>query len=70
MTRREQCNFILHILIPAIEEEGLTIKTHRDGELTLSASGSITANFIQNLRQHCIDEIQRKSVPASPYGVL
>ncbi|EGZ5754925.1 hypothetical protein ACTS35_18485 [Citrobacter freundii] len=70
MTRREQYSFILHVLLPAIENEGLTIKTRRDGELTLSASGSVTVNFISNLRQHCIDELQRPSVPSSPYGYL
>ena len=42
MTRRDQYSFILHVLLPAIENEGLTIKTRRDGELTLSASGSVT----------------------------
>lgn len=36
MTRRDQYSFILHVLLPAIENEGLTIKTRRDGELTLS----------------------------------
>ncbi|MCW1829588.1 hypothetical protein OLZ31_22340 [Enterobacter asburiae] len=70
MTRREQYSFILHVLLPAIENEGLTIKTRRDGELTLSASGSVTVNFISNLRQHCIDQLQRPSVPSSPYGYL
>ena len=70
MTRREQYSFILHVLLPAIENEGLTIKTRRDGELTLSASGSVTVNFISNLRQHCIDELRRPSVPSSPYGYL
>ncbi|SAD24796.1 Uncharacterised protein [Enterobacter hormaechei] len=70
MTRRDQYSFILHVLLPAIENEGLTIKTRRDGELTISASGSVTVNFISNLRQHCIDELQRSSVPSSPYGYL
>lgn len=70
MTKRDQCNFILHVLLPAVEREGLTIKTRRDGELTLSASGSVATNFISNLRQHCIEELQRPTVPASHYGVL
>jgi hypothetical protein len=48
MTRRDQYSFILHVLLPAIENEGLTIKTRRDGELTLSASGSVTTNFAQS----------------------
>ncbi|WP_368542340.1 hypothetical protein [Enterobacter soli] len=69
MTRRDQYNFILHVLLPAIEDEGLTIKTRRDGELTLSADGSVTINFINTLRQHCVEQLQRQSVPASPYGV-
>ena len=55
MTRRDQYSFILHVLLPAIENEGLTIKPRRDGELTLSATGSVTTNFISNLRQHCIE---------------
>ncbi len=29
MTRRDQYSFILHVLLPAIENEGLTIKTRR-----------------------------------------
>lgn len=69
MSKREQYNFILQVLLPAIQEEGLTIKTRRDGELTLTAGGSVTVNFVHNLRQHCIEELQRPSVPASPYGV-
>ena len=32
MTKRDQYNFILHVLLPAVEREGLTIKTRRDGE--------------------------------------
>ncbi|WP_439413099.1 hypothetical protein [Enterobacter ludwigii] len=70
MTKREQYNFILRIILPAIEQEGLTIKTRRDGELTLTAGGSVTTSFIHNLRQHCIDELQRPSAPASPYGAI
>lgn len=68
MTKREQCNFILHVFLPAIERDGLTVKTRSEGELTLSADGSVTANFIQNLRQHCVEQL-RQAVPASPYGV-
>ena len=70
MTRYDQYGFILHVLIPAIENEGLIIKTLHDGEVTLSATGSITVNFISNLRQYCIEELQRFSIPVSPYGVL
>lgn len=67
MTRRDQFNFILHIILPAIESEGLTIKTQRDGEITLSAHGSIAEDFVKNLRQHCIEELQRPST-SSAYG--
>ncbi|EPN1928659.1 hypothetical protein ACFX4S_14220 [Kosakonia sp. YIM B13605] len=67
MTRRDQFNFILHIILPAIENEGLTIKTQRDGEITLSAQGSIAEDFVKNLRQHCIEELQRPST-SSVYG--
>ncbi|WP_071920379.1 hypothetical protein [Kosakonia radicincitans] len=67
MTRRDQFNFILHIILPAIESEGLTIKTQRDGEITLSAHGSIAEYFVKNLRQHCIEELQRPS-SSSAYG--
>ena len=67
MTRQDQFNFILHIILPAIENEGLTIKTQRDGEITLSAQGSIAEDFVKNLRQHCIEELQRPST-SSVYG--
>lgn len=67
MTRRDQFNFILHIILPAIENEGLTIKTQRDGEITLSAQGSIAEDFVKNLRQHCIEELQRPFT-SSVYG--
>ena len=67
MTRRDQFNFILHIILPAIENEGLTIKTKPDGEITLSAQGSIAENFDKNLRQHCIEELQRPFI-SSVYG--
>ena len=68
MTKRDQYNFILHVLLPAVEREGLTIKTRRDGELTLSATGSVTTNFISNLRQHCIEELQRPSIRSPDWG--
>lgn len=67
MTRRDQFNFILHIILPAIENEGLTIKTQRDGEITLSAQGSIAEDFVKNLRQYCIEELQRPFT-SSVYG--
>ncbi|WP_127960167.1 hypothetical protein [Serratia microhaemolytica] len=68
MTHYEQYCFILHVVLPAIEAEGLTIKTRRDGEFTLAADGNITLNFVHELRQHCLDALQRR-VPYSPYGV-
>ncbi|EBG2974209.1 hypothetical protein LZ060_000103 [Salmonella enterica subsp. enterica serovar Cotham] len=70
MTKRDQYNFILHVLIPAVEREGLTIKTRRDGELTLSSDDPSVSCFIDDMRQRLTTALQRPAVPSSPYGVL
>lgn len=70
MTRRDQYSFILHVLLPAIENEGLTIKTRRDGELTLSSNDPSVSSFIEDMRQRLTTALQRPAVPSSPYGVL
>lgn len=70
MTKRDQYNFILHVLLPAVEREGLTIKTRRDGELTLSSDDPSVSCFIDDMRQHLTTALQRPAVPSSPYGVL
>lgn len=70
MTKRDQYNFILHVLLPAVEREGLTIKTRRDGELTLSSDDPSVSCFIDDMRQRLTTELQRPAVPSSPYGVL
>ncbi|EJL1295634.1 hypothetical protein NL787_004205 [Salmonella enterica] len=70
MTKRDQYNFILHVLLPAVEREGLTIKTRRDGELTLSSDDPAVSCFIDDMRQRLTTALQRPAVPSSPYGVL
>ena len=70
MTKRDQYNFILHVLLPAVEREGLTIKTRRDGELTLSSDDPSVSCFIDDMRQRITTALQRPAVPSSPYGVL
>lgn len=70
MTKRDQYNFILHVLLPAVEREGLTIKTRRDGELTLSSDDPSVSYFIDDMRQRLTTALQRPAVPSSPYGVL
>ncbi|HBM7635473.1 TPA: hypothetical protein LZ311_002704 [Enterobacter asburiae] len=70
MTKRDQYNFILHVLLPAVEREGLTIKTRRDGELTLSSDDPSVSGFIDDMRQRLTTALQRPAVPSSPYGVL
>lgn len=70
MTKRDQYNFILHVLLPAFEREGLTIKTRRDGELTLSSDDPSVSCFIDDMRQRLTTALQRPAVPSSPYGVL
>ncbi|MDV1215084.1 hypothetical protein VC596_12835 [Citrobacter freundii] len=70
MTKRDQYNFILHVLLPAVEREGLTIKTRRDGELTLSSDDPSVSCFIDDMRQRLTTALQRPAVPPSPYGVL
>ncbi|EDX4213625.1 hypothetical protein A6548_004174 [Salmonella enterica subsp. enterica serovar Apapa] len=70
MTKRDQYNFILHVLLPAVEREGMTIKTRRDGELTLSSDDPSVSCFIDDMRQRLTTALQRPAVPSSPYGVL
>ena len=70
MTKRDQYNFILHVLLPAVEREGLTIKTRRDGELTLSSDDPSVSCFIDDMRQRLTTALLRPAVPSSPYGVL
>lgn len=70
MTKRDQYNFILHVLLPAVEREGLTIKTRRDGELTLSSDDPSVSCFIDDMRLRLTTALQRPVVPSSPYGVL
>lgn len=70
MTKRDQYNFILHVLLPAVEREGLTIKTRSDGELTLSSDDPSVSCFIDDMRQRLTTALQRPAVPSSPYGVL
>ena len=70
MTKRDQYKFILHVLLPAVEREGLTIKTRRDGELTLSSDDPSVSCFIDDMRQRLTTALQRPAVPSSPYGVL
>ncbi|TFE60834.1 hypothetical protein E3O05_17290 [Escherichia coli] len=70
MTKRDQYNFILHVLLPAVEREGLTIKTRRDGELTLSSDDPSVSCFIDDMRQRLTTALQRPAVPSSPYGVM
>jgi len=70
MTKRDQYNFILHVLLPAVEREGLTIKSRGDGELTLSSDDPSVSCFIDDMRQRLTTALQRPVVPSSPYGVL
>ena len=67
MTKREQYSFILHVIIPAIEKEGLTIKTRRDGEVTFLNTDPSVAEFVGNLRQFLITTLQRPVAPTSFY---
>lgn len=70
MTKRDQYSFILHVLLPAVEREGLTIKTRCDGELTLSSDDPSVSGFIDDMRQRLTTALQRPAAPSSPYGVL
>ncbi|TLU70422.1 hypothetical protein FFB58_00690 [Enterobacter sp. MF024] len=69
MSKREQYNFILHVLLPAIQEEGLTIKTRTAGEMTLLSSDPSVTDFIRDMRQRLSEALSRPAVPFSPYGV-
>lgn len=59
MTKREQYSFILNILLPAVEREGMTIKTRRDGELTIRPTDPAVVNFISEMRRSLEAELQR-----------
>ena len=63
MTKRDQYNFILHVLLPAVEREGLTIKTRRDGELTLSSDDPSVSCFIDDMRQRLTTALLRPDDP-------
>lgn len=70
MSKRDQYNFILHVLLPAIQEEGLTIKTRCAGELTLQSSDPSVSEFISDMRQRLSVALSRPAVPFSPYGAF
>ena len=67
MTKRDQYDFILHVIIPAIEQDGLTIKTRRDGEVTFLSTDPSVIEFVDNLRQSLSVALQRPVAPASVY---
>lgn len=69
MSKRDQYNFILHVLLPAIQEEGLTIKTRCAGEVTLLSSDPSVSDFISDMRQRLSAALSRPVVPSSHYGV-
>ncbi|QLH64314.1 hypothetical protein SYMBAF_07140 [Serratia symbiotica] len=69
MTKRDQYSFILNVLLPTIEREGLTIKTHGSGKLTLSPEDPSVTCFIQDMRQRLTSALLRPAPPSSPYGV-
>lgn len=69
MSKRDQYNFILHVLLPAIQEEGLTIKTRAAGEMTLSPSDPSVSDFISDMSERLSAALSRPAVPFSPYGV-
>jgi isopenicillin N synthase-like dioxygenase len=69
MTKREQYSFILRVLLPTIEREGLTIKTNGSGELTLPPEDPTVTCFIQDMRQRLTSALQRPVSPTSPYGI-
>ncbi|MEZ0583286.1 hypothetical protein ACA373_09895 [Erwinia sp. STN24] len=68
MTKREKCFFILNVILPMIDEEGMTIKTRCDGELTLSPNHPAVQHFVRDYRQHLTESL-RNAAPASPYGI-
>ncbi|RCW95887.1 MULTISPECIES: hypothetical protein [Kosakonia] len=68
LSKRDQLNFILHKLIPAIVEEGMTIKTRHDGEVTFKATDPAVMEFIDATRTRISNQLQRAAAPSSPYG--
>ncbi|KFB99663.1 hypothetical protein GTGU_04102 [Trabulsiella guamensis ATCC 49490] len=68
MNKREQYSFILHVLLPAVEREGLTIKTSHDGELTLTPDDPSVSLFISDMRRRLETALARPVASHSPYG--
>ncbi|MBI0277291.1 hypothetical protein I6H07_22495 [Hafnia alvei] len=64
---REDCLFIVHSLIPAIEAEGLTIKTRRAGELTLAPTDPSTIRFVEHLRRRYTEAANAPAMPFIAY---
>ncbi|ECK8241751.1 hypothetical protein FR257_11945 [Salmonella enterica subsp. enterica] len=68
MTRRDKYNFILYSFLPALEHEGMTVKTTRDGEWTLRADDPLVAEFVASVRNRITAALSQPSLPHSPYG--
>ena len=58
-------NYILNVIIPTVEREGLTIKT-RYGEVMLSPEREIVVNFLAALSEELSKQEQRQS-PDIPF---
>lgn len=69
MSKRDSYFFILNAMLPDIERDGLTIKTRRNGELTLFPTDPSVIEFTKHLRQSLIAALNRPVAPSSPYGI-
>ncbi|HBR1366638.1 TPA: hypothetical protein L9L56_004462 [Klebsiella pneumoniae] len=67
MTRREKYQFILAVILPELERDGLTIKTRTGAEFSLTPDDQTGQEFITALRSRMAAALER--APAfSPYG--
>lgn len=64
---RDECFFIVYSMIPAIEREGLTIKTRNAGELTLAPTDPSAIRVVEHLRRRYTEAANAPSAPFIVY---
>lgn len=58
-------NYILNVIIPTVEREGLTIKT-RYGEVTINPSRQIVVNFLAAFSEE-LSKQEKRPTPDIPF---
>lgn len=58
-------NYILNVIIPSVEREGLTIKTQY-GEVTINSSREVVVNFLAALTEE-LSKQEKRPAPDIPF---